>query len=561
MEYKVVLTKLPATVKEVTISRWYKQKGDSIKPGDDFFDITAQKLNRHVESEYEGIVADILVEEGSKAKSGEVIAIIEGQMVDDRPMQYADGKKEGGISEKLEADIAILGGGPGGYVAAIVGAKKGSKVVLIEKDSLGGTCLNRGCIPTKALVRASEVYSTVRKAEEFGIHVGDVSIDYKKVKERKDKVVAQLVSGIDALMKGNNIKVVKGEGRLIDKNTIEYAGAVKGRVTAKHIIIATGSRPGLIPIPGADGKNVINSTQFLDMDSLPKTMAIVGGGVIGMEVAFILNNMGVKVNVVEMMDRVLPMCDSEISRELEGIAARRGIKLYLSSKVLRIQDVENGGSLLTIEKDGAEKAIYSEKIFISIGRSLNIENIGLEAVGIEHTRKGICVDEHMRTNIPNIYAIGDVNGKILLAHAASKQGIIAVQNALGDDNVFDSAIPAGIFTDPEIAYVGITEDEAKSKGIRYKTSKFPFAANGKALSYGAVEGFVKLICEDGTNRLLGAHIIGVHATDMVAELTLAVEKGMSADDIADTVLAHPTTAEAIMEAAHSLVGFPIHMVK
>ncbi|MCR1898570.1 dihydrolipoyl dehydrogenase [Irregularibacter muris] len=566
MEYKIDMPQISAKIKEGTVRKLYKKKGDTLNLGDEIVDITAGKLNHTIISEYQGKVIDVLVEEGQKLPIGQVIILVEGEKIQEEVTTSNKEEKLGHAKdsskikrENLETDIAILGGGPGGYVAAIMASQRGAKVVLVEKEKLGGTCLNQGCIPTKALVRASEVYKTVKNAKEFGINVGSTSLNYKKVKERKDQVVKQLVSGIEHLMEHNKITVVKAEGKFKDKHTVEYKGShAEGMIKADHIIIATGSKPGLIPIPGADSKNVMNSNDFLNMESLPSSMTIIGGGVIGMEVAFILNNMGVKVNVVEMMDRILPMCDGDISQELQSIAKAEGIHLYTSSKVTKILELDNGDSVVVLEQEGKEKAIYSHKVFISIGRSLNVDNIGLEEVGIEYSPKGIAVNEHLQTNIPNIYAIGDVNGKILLAHVASHQGIVAVENILGREVSTEDIIPAGIFTDPEIAYVGLTEEEVKAKNIKYKVSKFPFGANGKALSYGATEGFVKLMCEEKTQKLLGAHIIGVHATDLIPQLTLAIRKGLTAEDIAQTVHAHPTTAETIMEAAHDLMGLPLH---
>lgn len=457
-------------------------------------------------------------------------------------------------------DIIVIGGGPGGYVAAIRAAQLGASVCLIEKDKLGGTCLNRGCIPTKALYRNAEILNTLKHIDDFGISVDSWKIDAGKIQKRKQDIVDQLVNGIDQLLKANKIEIIHGSASLKNKNTVAAAsndGTVT-EITADKIIIATGSKPVIPPVPGASDSGIYTSEQILNFESIPETLAVIGGGVIGIELACIFNAMGTKVTVVEFLPGILSQIDSDITKRLAVSLKKKGIDIYTDTKVTNI---ENKGSSYTLSCEGKKGVVElnAEKILISTGRVPVLENLNLDDIGISFDRKGIKVDENFETNINGIYAIGDVNGINMLAHAASHQGIHAAEHIMGKDGHMPSIVPGCVFVFPEIAAAGITEDEAKASGKTYKSSKFMFGANGKALALGEGEGFVKVLSsEDGT--IIGTHIMGPHASDLIHEAALAINNKLKIEDIKNTIHAHPTLAEAFSEAVLGLSGEAVHMV-
>jgi dihydrolipoamide dehydrogenase len=469
--------------------------------------------------------------------------------------------KSNNFSKEIDTHITIIGGGPGGYVAAIQAAKMGAKVVLVEKDRLGGTCLNRGCVPTKALVRSANVYNIIKNSKEFGVEVESCNINIEKIIERKDNIVNQLVKGISFLIKKNKIIYIEGQGEIKDKNTV----IVKEDdilINTKNIIIATGSTADIPPIKGIDNENVLTSTQMLDLKELPESLVIIGGGVIGMEFAFIYASFGVKVTVIEFLSQILNTFDKDVLREIKKSAKKAGISIHTNAKVIEIKESKDKNCVVAFEKNEEVNYVTSNKVLISAGRKPYFKGIGLEKLGIELNDgdRGIKVNEKMQTSIPNIYAIGDVTNKILLAHVASHQGVVAVKNILNEDTDMDySAIPSAVFTVPEIGTVGINEKTAEEMGIDYKVGKFPFTANGKALTAGKTEGFVKIIRDVKTNRVIGATIIGTHATDLIAEITLAIKNNLTIYEIIETIYAHPTTAEAIYEAALDTLGEAIHL--
>jgi len=462
-----------------------------------------------------------------------------------------------------EIDVAIIGGGPGGYVAAIKAAHLGLKVVLVEKDKLGGVCLNRGCIPTKALVSTAELLNHLQRAEEFGIQVKDYSFDFPAIMKRKDMITQRLSSGVGQLMKANQVRVVRGEGQIIEPGIVKVTDIAgqKEVIKTKNIIIATGSKVMRLPIPGIDSEGIITSDEALSLSELPSRMLIIGGGVVGIEFAGIFKALGVEVTVVEMLPRILLPIDEEISRRLTQLLKRKGIEILTDCKVKEIKK-NNGNLEVLISTNNGEKKLETEKVLLAAGRVPELGNIDVQGLGIELDKGAIKVDEKMRTNIPAIYAVGDVVGKIMLAHVASREGIVAVENISGKEVLMDyRVIPNCVFSMPEVASVGLTEEEARKENNNIKVSKFPFTANGKALGMGEAEGLVKIIADADTSELLGFHILGAHASDLIAEGTLALSMEATAFEIVNTIHAHPTLAEAIAEAAEGITGKPIHLAK
>ncbi len=460
-------------------------------------------------------------------------------------------------------DIAIIGGGPGGYVAAIKAAHLDLKVVVMEKDKLGGVCLNRGCIPTKALVSTAELLNHFQRGGEFGIQVKDYSIDFPAIMKRKDLITQRLSSGVGQLMKANQVRVVRGEGQIVEPGKVQVTDSTgqKEIIETKNIIIATGSSVMKLPIPGIDSKGVITSDEALFLSELPSKILIIGGGVVGIEFAGIFRALGVEVTVVEMLPRILLPIDEEIARRLTQLLKRKGIEILTDCKVKEIKNNDRNLEVLVSTPDG-EKKLEAEKVLSAAGRVPELGNIDVQRLGIELDGKAIKVDEKMRTNIPGIYAVGDVVGKVMLAHVASREGMIAVENIAGKDVLMDyKVIPNCVFSMPEVASVGLTEEEAGKENNNIKVSKFPYMANGKAQGMGEAEGMVKIIADSDTLELLGVHILGAHASDLIAEGTLALSMKATASDIVNTVHAHPTLAETVAEAAEGILGKPIHMAR
>lgn len=458
--------------------------------------------------------------------------------------------------------ITIIGGGTGGYVAAIRAAQLGSHVNLIEKDTLGGTCLNWGCIPTKALVYSSKKYSEMQNARRFGIEVSDINLNMKRVIKNKEKIVKQLVSGVEFLLKKHDVNVIKGTASLKNESTVSVktAEGVK-ELDTDYIIIATGSKVKRPPIKGINSKGILTSKEILELTELPESLAVIGGGIIGMEFAFIFSNFGVDVKVIEYLDNILPGLDKEIVSEISSIARREKIDITTSADVKEISKNKEKYHV-NYKKDEKQNEISVDKVLVATGREASFGGLELEKLGIEKENNSIKVDKHLKTSVDNIYAVGDVTGKILLAHVASHQGVVAVENILGKEKEMDyDAVPSAIFTKPEIATVGITEEEAEDRNIEYKVGKFPFRANGKVKSMNKRKGFIKIIIRKNNHEILGCSIIGVHATDLIHELTLAVNKNMKVEDLIETIHAHPTTSEVIHEASLDSLGRALHYVR
>jgi dihydrolipoamide dehydrogenase len=458
--------------------------------------------------------------------------------------------------------ITIIGAGPGGYVAAIRAAQLGAEVTVIEESEVGGTCLNWGCIPTKTLIASAEVLHKTRNAEEFGLDFsGSVLPNIQKIVERKNKVVGTQVKGIRGLFKSWGVKLIEGRGYIINPKKIRVTlkdGSTQ-EVDTDSVIIATGSKPAQIPTFPFDGEKILSSDHAINPASVPKRLLIVGAGVIGCEFAFIYNEFGSEVTMVEMMPRAVSTEDEEISALLERELKKNKIKLITNTGVQKV-DVKENGVTATLS-DG--KTIEAEKILVSIGRAVNSKNLGLEELGVNMGKRGeILVDARMQTNIEGIYAIGDVVGGIMLAHLASKEGLIAAENASGGNaRIKLDVIPAAIFTSPEIASVGLREHQVREKGIKYKVGRFQFRALGKAHAMGEISGMFKIITEETTDKILGAHIIGPHASDLIHEVAVAMEGGLTVKNIAHTIHAHPTLAEGIMETAEDVHGLAVHCPK
>lgn len=451
----------------------------------------------------------------------------------------------------------VIGGGPGGYVAAIRIAQLGGRVAVVEKDKLGGTCLNRGCIPTKALIAAVEKLKAVKEAASFGVETGQPSVNFEKIQARKSEVVDKLVAGINFLFKKNKIELIEGMAKIKAPGVVqvENKGEIQ-QLQCENIVIASGSSPALIKSLGYNGTTVITSEEALNLSEVPKSLLIVGAGVIGCEFAHIYGSLGSEITMVEAAPSILFNQDKEISRRMQTIFKKKKFNLKTNAVIKKIEEADGG---IQAELENGE-LITAEKALISIGRTLNTQNLGLEEAGVALGERGqILVNERMQTNVPGIYAIGDVVMKYQLAHVASAQGIAAAENIMGIDGIMDySAVPSCIFTDPEIASVGLTEQQAKEQGMTVKTGKFNFMANGKALSMAEGQGFVKIITNAENDVVIGVHIIGPHASDLIAEAALAVKNRLTAKDLAATVHAHPTLAEAVMEAAENVHGLSIH---
>lgn len=539
------------------------QVGDEVKTNDILLQLETNKGNSPFKAKGNFKIEEIKVSEGDEVKVGDILFIVSGEIkTNNKPKVDYFGNMLKGKKEDVKADLLVIGGGPGGYVAALYAAKKGLNTVLVEREKLGGTCLNVGCIPTKALVKSSEVYKDTLLGEEFGFEIENIKVNMNKVIDRKDKIRENLVSGIDYLLSKNNVRVIKGDASFLDdKIIVAKRGKDEYKIEAKNIIVATGSKISKINIKGIDLPFVLNSKSALDNKNLPESITIIGGGVIGMEFAFIYSNFGVKVNVVEYMDRLLTMVDDDISEEIKNIARLNGINIYTSSKVTKIEQSENGDAIVFFENEGKEKYLISENVLVAIGREPNMDGLNIEKTGIELNErgKGIKVDNTLKTNVPGIYAIGDVNNKMQLAHVASHQGIIAVDNILSEDKEMKyDCVPNVIFTAPEIASVGLTERECIEKKINIKVSKFPFSANGKALTMGESRGFIKIIKDIDNDKIVGASLIGADASSLISTLTVIIKNNIKDKDIADTIFAHPTTGEVIHEAALGLSIGALH---
>lgn len=462
------------------------------------------------------------------------------------------------MEQEIKTDICIIGGGPAGYVAAIIAARLEANIVLIEKEYIGGTCLNWGCIPTKALLKTAETLETIKKSSEYGVETSVSSVILANVVSRKDRIVKSLKIGLESLLSNPKITVLRGEGLIETSNKIKVQVEDETIIVSCDKLIITSGSKTLIPnISGMDLDGVITSNDAINLTEIPESMTIIGAGAIGLEFATLFNAMGTKITVVELQDKILPQEDIEISAELLKLMKRQGIKFKLGAKVKEIKKSDNGLSTV-VEENGTESEIGSEKVLMAIGRKTNVTP-DIEALGLKLNGKAIAVNEFMETSIPNIYAAGDVVGGKLLAHLAFAEGKAAAENACGGKTKINyNAVPACVYTHPEVASVGMSEADVIAKGYSIKVGHFDFRNNGRALCQGNRDGFVKVVVDEKTGIILGAQILGANASELISEITLAITFNANAEDIANMIHPHPTLSEAIFEACGDAIGKAIH---
>lgn len=449
-----------------------------------------------------------------------------------------------------KTDLIIIGAGPGGYETALEAAKVGLSVTLFEGAELGGTCLNAGCIPTKCLVKNAEVVSQFKNSEQFGIDDFTFSLDFNKVMERKNNVVETLRAGIAQMMKMAKVNVVKGFAAFTDDHTVTCDGE---EYTADNFIIATGSVSKALPIPGADLECVMDSTRILSIDHIPESLTIIGGGVIGMEFAGIFSALGSKVTVIEFMKQILPPFDADIAKRLKAALTKQGIKIITGAAATSIAQDADYQCVVNYTVKDKEEQVVSSDLLMAVGRAPRLDTCGLDKAGVEYTKRGIVVDEWMRTNVPHIFAIGDCNARMMLAHVASFQGMHALNAILGhDDDIDFNVVPSAVFTNPECGMAGLTEAQCKEKGMDVKIGQAFFRANGKALAMGESEGLVKLIFDAVSGCLVGAHIMGVQAADLAQQCADLMSRGTTRDQMLDIIFGHPTVSEVLMAAARNV---------
>ncbi|MGE1165061.1 dihydrolipoyl dehydrogenase [Peribacillus simplex] len=463
----------------------------------------------------------------------------------------------------IETDTIVIGAGPGGYVAAIRAAQLGQKVTIVEKEYLGGVCCNVGCIPSKALIAAGHRYETAKHSDAFGITAENVKVDFSKVQEWKASVVKKLTGGVEGLLKGNKVEIVRDEAFFVGSNSLRVMGEKNAQTyTFKNAIIATGSRS--IELPTFKySKRVLNSTGALSLNEIPEKIVVIGGGVIGIELGGAYANFGTQVTILEGADEILGIgFEKQMSAVVTKSMKKKGVEFYTKAMAKGVEETENGVTV-TFEVKGEEQKIDADYVFVMVGRRPNTDGIGLEQTGVKVIGRGLIeIDKQCRTNVPNIYAIGDVVPGPQLAHKAFYEAKIAAEAIAGHPSEIDYiGIPAVVFSDPELATVGYTEQQATDEGIEVVAAKFPYAGNGRALSLDSTEGFVKLVTRKEDGLIIGAQVAGANASDLISELALAVETGLTAEDIALTIHAHPTLGEMTMEAAEVALGTPIHIIK
>jgi len=623
MATEVVMPQMGESIAEGTITKWLVKVGDKVERDQPLFEISTDKVDAEIPSPAAGVILEIRHQEGATVPVSQVVAVIgeageqpgaakaapapaaapkpsaqpaaaappAGAAAPPPPAAKpaaagpsaaptaatpapapaaakpapASGRPAPAAPEgNFDYDLVIIGSGPGGYVAGIRAGQLGLKVAVVEKDSkLGGTCLHRGCIPTKALLHSADLLDTLRKSESFGVVAGEVKLDVAKAHEHKRNVVAKNAKGIEGLFKKNKVTgILQGRGKLVDAHTVEIAkeGGETQRVTARYVMIATGSVPREIGVAPSDGKSILSSDHILELERVPKSLVVLGAGAVGTEFASIFRSFGSEVTIVEMLPRLLPVEDEEVSAELARAFRKRGIEALTDAKLTKVETGE-GGVKLTLEHK-KKQSLEAETLLVAVGRAPVTADLGLEKLGVELERGYVKVDEYMRTAVPHIYAIGDVvANKPWLAHVASAEGILAVEHMAGREvrPMSYRLVPGVTFCDPEVASVGLTEAKAREMGYDVQVGKFPFTALAKAAIVGKTEGFVKIVRDKKYDEVLGIHIIGAHATDLIGEASAALNLETTAEELFRAIHPHPTLTEAVAEAAHSSHGHAIHI--
>ena len=577
MATEVLMPKLGLTMTEGTIEEWKIKEGQPVKKGDVLFSVATDKLTNDVEADADGILLKILLPEGETAECKSVIAYIgaEGEAVPGAAPAAAPAAEAASAAPAAAAPAAaapaagpktvlVVGGGPGGYVAAIRAAQLGAKVTVIEKEHLGGTCLNVGCIPTKCLLHSAELISQIKEqGADIGVKVTGVEVDFPQVIAHKNAISKKLTSGIAGLFKLNKVAKIDGEASFVapGKLSVKKADGSTEEMTADAIILATGSVNSQPPIPGMkENPNCIDSTGALSLEALPKSMVVIGGGVIGLELACAYAAFGTKITVVEALDHMLPMLDGDLTTIGVAHMKKMGMEFNLECPVQSVEPSSVGAKVVCKNKAEETVSFEAEKVLVAIGRRANTASLNLEAGGLNNDRGRIIVNDKMETNVPGVYAIGDcVFGKAQLAHTASAMGEVAAENIMGIPAVYDEKTnPTCVYMEPEAASVGLTEEQAKAKGLNYKVGKFPMSANGKALILNGGEGLVKIIADAKYGEVLGMHIIGPRATDLIAEGALAIRLEATIDELISTIHSHPTVTETMREAALNVEKRAIH---
>ena len=572
MAYELKMPQLGLTMEEGTLSKWLKHEGDTVKAGEVVAEITTDKLTNELTSEQDGVMLKLVAQEGDdipvkgtlawigqagEAVPGAVPAAV-AAAVPQAPAAPAAAPAGG------KKSVIVIGGGPGGYVAAIRAAQLGAEVTVVEKQYLGGTCLNVGCIPTKCLLHSAELVEQIKtQGKDIGVEVEGVKVNFPQVIAHKNAISKQLTSGVAGLLKLNKVKKVDGTARFTGEKQLEVtkADGSKETMTADAIIVATGSVNAQPPIPGLkENPNCIDSTGALSLEKLPQTMVVIGGGVIGLELACAYAAFGTKITVVEAMDHMLPMLDGDLTKIGVAHMKKMGMDFHLECPVQSVESSPVGAKVVCKDKSGKTVSFEAEKVLVAIGRKANTAGLDLAAGKIDNDKGRILVNDKMETNVPGVYAIGDcVFGHAQLAHTASAMGEVASENICGlEAHYCEKTNPTCVYMEPEAASVGLTEEQCKAQGIAYKVGKFPMSANGKALILNGGEGLVKIIAGAEYGEILGMHIIGPRATDLIAEGALAIEGEMTLDEIIDTIHSHPTVTETMREAALNAEKRAIH---
>ena len=572
MAYELKMPQLGLTMEEGSLSKWLKHEGDPVKAGEAVAEITTDKLVNELTSEQDGVLLKIVAQEGDDVPVKGTLAWIgqAGESVPGAvPAAVAAAVPQAPAAPAAPAaggrkSVIVIGGGPGGYVAAIRAAQLGADVTVVEKQYLGGTCLNVGCIPTKCLLHSAELVEQIKtQGRDIGVEVDGVRVNFPQVIAHKNAISKQLTSGVAGLLKLNKVKKVDGEAKFIGEKKLsvkEADGSVQ-EMTADAIIVATGSVNAQPPIPGLkENPNCIDSTGALSLEKLPRTMVVIGGGVIGLELACAYAAFGTKITVVEAMDHMLPMLDGDLTKIGVAHMKKMGMEFHLECPVQAVEAGPVGAKVVCRDKSGKTVSFEAEKVLVAIGRKANTAGLDLAAGKIDNDKGRILVNDRMQTNVPGVYAIGDcVFGHAQLAHTASAMGEVASENICGlEAHYCEKTNPTCVYMEPEAASVGLTEEQCKAQGIAYKVGKFPMSANGKALILNGGEGLVKIIAGAEYGEILGMHIIGPRATDLIAEGALAIEGEMTLDEIVDTIHSHPTVTETLREAALNAEKRAIH---